>query len=91
MATEPALQPLLLGEERATTAAARIWEVIDDLIDLILRLEFAARALMPSCAPGLPGTPPSWRINSFAFASARRSARDFGGSEDGGLELVRES
>jgi hypothetical protein len=32
-------------------------------------------------------------MNSFAFAraSARRCARDFGGSIDGGLELVRES
>jgi hypothetical protein len=36
MATEPPLGLPLLGSELATTAAARIREMIDDLINLIL-------------------------------------------------------
>ena len=89
MATEPPLQlPLLRGELPAAAPACRR-KVIDDLIDVILRSQFPARVRMPALPARLaPLTLP--RINSFALAraSARRSARVFGGSDDGGLELV---
>ena len=67
--------------------------MIDDLIDLILSTELAPGALMPRLTrPPLRGSP-SERMNSLAFARAfaRRSARVFGRSDDGGRELVRES
>jgi hypothetical protein len=53
MATEPAARTALLLREplSATTALLRV--VIDDLIDLILRLELASRAPMPGLAARL--------------------------------------
>jgi hypothetical protein len=92
VATEPSLRAPLPVAKRVTAPTARIRVVIDDLIDLILRLQFATGTPMT----GLPTSltlPPSRRINSFAFsrASDRLCARDFGGSIDGGFELVRES
>ena len=92
MTTEPATQrALLLGETiAATTAHIRI--VIDDLIDLILGLELATRTPMPRLRARLTLLPlPTLELPRLRLASARRCCRVFGGSEDGGLELVRES
>ena len=92
MATEPPPRPPLLGGELASAAAARIRVVIDDLIDLILGPQLATRTRVPGLTASLAllALP---RISSLAFAraSARRCARVFGGSDDGGRELVRES
>ena len=53
VATEPPLRAPLPGGELAPAPAARIREVIDDLINLILRPELAARTPMPR----LPASP----------------------------------
>src|SRR5438876_7974210 len=53
VATEPPLGPPLLGAELATAPATRLREVIDDLIDLILRLEFATSTPMPRLCTSL--------------------------------------
>ena len=50
VAAEPPARPALLIIEPAPATATRIRIVIDDLIDLILRLQIATRTLMP----GLP-------------------------------------
>jgi hypothetical protein len=47
MATERPARPALLSGELAAAAAARLREVIDDLIQLILGLELATRTAMP--------------------------------------------
>ena len=88
VATEPSGRPALLFIEPTSASTARIRIVIDDRIHLILRLQLATRTPMT----GLPArlTPLTARRIS-SFASARRSARVFGGSCDGGRGLVRES
>ena len=54
MTTEPAARrALLLGEPIAATVA-RVRVVIDDLIDLILRLELATRTPMPGLSTIIP-------------------------------------
>jgi hypothetical protein len=45
--SEATRRPAFVGHELAPTAAANIRIVIDDLIELVLRPELAARALMP--------------------------------------------
>ena len=50
VATEPPARPALPIIEPPSASATRIREVIDDLIHLILRLEFTTRTPMP----GLP-------------------------------------
>ena len=52
VATEPPARLALLFIELPSATAARIGVVIDDLIDLILRLQIATRAPMP----GLPAS-----------------------------------
>ena len=47
VATEPPLRTPLLGGELTTAPTTRIREVIDDLIDLILRPQHATRTAMP--------------------------------------------
>jgi hypothetical protein len=47
VATERMARPALLLIELAPASAARFRKVIDDLIDLILWLQFPARTLMP--------------------------------------------
>jgi hypothetical protein len=47
VATEPSLRSALPVGERVTAPATRVRVVIDDLIDLILRLQFTARTSMP--------------------------------------------
>ena len=92
MATEPARRPALLCSESTPAAAARIRVVIDELIDLILGLQLATSAAMPGLSTCLALlTLPRISSLAFALASARRCARVFGGSIDGGFELVRES
>ena len=65
--------------------------MIDDLIDLILRPQLPTRTPVARLSASL--TLPTLTTQFFAFsrASARRCARVFGGSLEGGLELVRES
>ena len=65
--------------------------MIDDLIDLILGTQLATRTPMPGLPASLALLPLPHQLLAFARASARRCARVFGGSLDGGLELVRES
>ena len=85
-------RPPLLAGERATAPATPLGVVIDDLVNLILGPQLTPCALVPALPASLAllALP---RINSFAFAraSARRCARVFGGSKEGGLEVVRES
>jgi hypothetical protein len=47
VATEPPLRPALPVGKRVSAPATRIRVVIDDLIDLILRLQLATRTAMP--------------------------------------------
>ena len=93
MATEPPTRAALLFTEPMPASTARVRVVIDDLIDLILGPQLTTRTRMPRAAPPALRRSPSPRVSSLAFAraSARRCARDFGGSIDGGFELVRES
>lgn len=92
VATESPTGPALLLAEPAPAPAAHLRVMINDLIDLILRPQPTTRTRVPKLPAGL-APPPSRRISSFAFAraSARRCARVLGGSNDGDLELVRES
>ena len=52
MTTELQSGPALISTELATAAAARTRKVIDDLIDLILRLQVATRTTMPALTAG---------------------------------------
>jgi hypothetical protein len=53
VATKPALRPTLLGCELQAAPATRLGIVIDDLVDLILGPELAARTPMPLLPAGL--------------------------------------
>ena len=92
MATEPAARPSLPIIESASAVTAPLRIVIDDLVDLILGPQLTTGTPVPRLTASRRCSR-SRRINSLAFAraSARRCARDFGGSIDGGRELVRES
>jgi hypothetical protein len=89
MATKPPAGPALIHGELAATDAARLRIMINDLVHLILGLELPP----PAAVARLTASLVLPRNSSFAFAlaSARRCCRVFGGSDDGGLELVRES
>jgi hypothetical protein len=87
VAAEPATRPTLVKRELAAAPATSIRVMIDDLIDLILRLQRSTRA----ATPRLPALRcPRTSSLAFARASARRCCRVFGGSCDGGLELLRD-
>jgi hypothetical protein len=65
--------------------------VIDDLIDLILRSELAPRAVVARLAAGLaPLTVSPKQLLGLGPRLGAASCRVFGGSQDGGLELLRE-
>lgn len=92
MAAKPVTGPRLINGEGTPAAAARLPIVLDDLIDLILGRELATGTLMPWLTASLALRSLSvQQLLAFARASARRCCRPFGGSLDGGLELVRES
>jgi hypothetical protein len=57
MATKPQFGLALIGSELMTATAARIRVVINDLVDLILGLQFATGTLMPGLAASLPRSP----------------------------------
>jgi hypothetical protein len=66
--------------------------VLDDLTHPILRPEPAGRAPAPRLTTGLTlALFAKQLLRPLARASARRRWRVFGGSDDGGLELARES
>ena len=81
VATEPPARPALLFIEPMPAAAARVRVVIDDLIDLILRLELATRAPMPGlptqpCAARPPGASVPWPSRAPPPAAAPASWAD---------------
>jgi hypothetical protein len=73
MTTEAASGPTFIGRELVAAPSAHPRVVLDDLIDLILRLSSRPAPRCPSCPPALRLTR-SLAKSSFAFAraSARR-------------------
>jgi hypothetical protein len=57
VATEPSLRSALAVGERVTASSARVRVVIDDLIDLILRLQLTPGAPMPRLTTSLASLP----------------------------------
>src|SRR3954465_8951153 len=106
VATELPARPTLPTIEPTPAATTRIRVVIDDLINLILGPQLTTRTPMPGLPArraaltlathqflglGARLRPPLFCSVVGARLPARRGARVFGGSDDGGLELERES